>query len=169
MISIIAPFTMSEFIKILQDESQSLIDKIRQNMASTDTNATGKTSESLEYQIIEEGDRTTINILANAFAQVIETGRKPTPEKEPSYSMIENLREWAEARGLSSLVWGIAKEINKNGTKLWQKGGRNDIYTLPFNEFVDILTNKILDMEIDNFFIKTINSYNGKKTTKGFF
>jgi hypothetical protein len=152
---------MSEFIKILQDESQSLIDRIRQNMSSTNTNATGSTSESLEYHIIEEGDRTTINILANAFAQVIETGRKPTPEKKPSASMIQNITDWVNARGLeSSLVWAIATQINNEGSLLWQKGGREDIYTMPFNEFVDILSGKLLDNEADDFFKTVLKPYN---------
>lgn len=144
---------MSEFIQILQNEAESLISKIKANMVSTGTNATGKTSESLEYEIIEDGTKTTININANQFAAVIETGRKPTPDKKPGFSMIQNIKEWVEARGLEqSMVWAIAQQINNEGTKLWQKGGRDDIYTLPFNEFVDLLTNKLLDFEADSFF-----------------
>jgi hypothetical protein len=44
--------------------------------------------------------------------------------------MIENIKEWVAARGKpESMVWAIATKINKEGTKLWQQGGRTDIYT----------------------------------------
>lgn len=155
--------SMSEFIQILQNGAESLIAKIRANMVATNTNATNKTSESLEYQITEEGDKITLDINANQFAAVIETGRKPTPNLKPGASMIQNITEWVNARGLeSSLVWAIATQINKEGTQLWQKGGREDIYTLPFNEFVELLSNKVLDFETDNF-VKTILKANGVK------
>lgn len=157
---------MSEFIQILQEQAGSLIDKIKANMLATNTNATSKTSESLEYEIIEEGDKTTININANQFAAVIETGRKPTPDLKPGASMIQNITEWVAARGLeSSLVWAIATQINNEGTQLWQKGGREDIYTMPFNEFVDILANKILDYKTDTFF-KFVLKANGTQYNK---
>lgn len=153
---------MSEFINILQEGAESLIEKIRANMVANNINATNKTSESLEYEIIEDGDKTTLNINANKFASVIETGRKPTPDLKPGASMIQNITEWVNARGLeSSLVWAIATQINKEGTKLWQEGGRDDIYTLPFNEFIELLSNKILDFEMDSF-TKIIMTANGK-------
>jgi hypothetical protein len=154
---------MSEFLQILQSGAESLIEKIKANIQSTNTFATGKTSESLGYEIIDEGDKITLNITANEFAQVIETGRKPTPEKKPSFSMIQNITDWVNARGLeSSLVWAIATQINNKGTQLWQKGGSDDIYTLPFNEFVELLAGKILDIESDEF-TKLILKANGNQ------
>lgn len=143
---------MSDFIKILEDSAQSLIYKIQANMAANNVNATLKTSEALGYEIVQDGDITILNITGNEFTQVIETGRRPTPELKPGASMIQNITEWVEARGLdNSLVWAIATQINKEGTQLWQKGGRDDIYTLPFEEFTSLLSNQILDFTLDSF------------------
>lgn len=155
---------MSEFIQILEQGAQSLIDKIKMNMQSAGTTATGKTAESFGYEIINDGDTTILNITANQFAQVIETGRKATPDSKPGYSMIQNITEWVAARGLdSSLVWAIATQINQEGTKLWQQGGREDIYTLPFEEFVKILSNQILDFEADSLIQSLIKNYGSQR------
>lgn len=147
---------MSDFIKMLEDNAQSLIQKIQLNMQSANINATGQTSQGLDYEAIDEGETITLNIVGNQFTQVIETGRRPTPDLKPGFSMIQNITEWVNARGLdNSLIWAIATQINKEGTQLWQKGGREDIYTLPFEEFIEILSNQVLLFETDDF-IKNI-------------
>jgi len=156
---------MSEFIAILEDQSQSLINRIQNNISSAGMNVTGKTAQSFEYRITTEGSKTSIEILANQFASVVETGRKPTPEKKPSRSMIQNITDWVEARGLeSSLVWAIATQINKEGTKLWQAGGRKDIYTLPFEEFVKTLESGILESVVDDYVKLVFKAYGSRNS-----
>lgn len=143
---------MTELNAILNELTESLVEKIQNNLSSSGTNATGRTSAGLEFKINEEGSVTTIEVLANPFTGVVETGRKETPDKKPSAGMIENLKEWTAARGIDEkAVWGIATNINKEGTKLYQKGGRTDIYTEPFNEYLKTLQGGILEGVVTEF------------------
>jgi hypothetical protein len=43
--------------------------------------------------------------------------------------MIESLEKWVSVRGILASPWAIATNILKFGSRLWQKGGRKDIYS----------------------------------------
>lgn len=123
--------------KILDTENADFIGRIRDNLSRTGTNATMESSQSVHAVISEEGARIINEIFAKPFFSVVETGRKPTPDKKPSREMIESITKWASVRGNEDFVWAIAVNINKKGTKLWQQGGRTDIYTDEKEAFAD--------------------------------
>lgn len=117
-------------LTILSDETNYFLSEVKRNLDNTGTTATGKSRDSLRYEITEEGNKIVLTVFGKPYFAVVETGRKPTPDKKPSRAMIENIKEWVNARGKpESMVWAIATKINKEGTELWKKGGRTDIYT----------------------------------------
>lgn len=61
--------------------------------------------------------------------------RQPSDIWKPRYT--------PEERGISSLAYAIAANIKKNGTKLYQEGGRKDIFTEPINEAIPELKKKL--------------------------
>jgi len=120
----------SDLLAILSKETNSFIDQVKSNLDSTNTTATGKSKESLRYEVTEEGSRIVVTVFGKPYFSVVETGRKATPDKKPSRAMIDGIREWTKARGLpESMVWAVATKIQKEGTNLHKKGGRTDIYT----------------------------------------
>ena len=115
---------------ILSNETNSFLSQVKSNLDTTGTTATSKSKESLRFEITEEGNRVVLTVFGKPYFSVVETGRKPTPDKKPSREMIENIKEWVAARGKpESMAWAVATKINKEGTELWKKGGRTDIYT----------------------------------------
>lgn len=132
----------AEIISILNQYGTSTVEQIRQNLASTGTNATGKTSQSLRYEVTNQGTKATLKVVGKAYFAVVETGRKPTPEyTKPSEEFVKSIREWLTARGKSEAsAYGIAKSIHKKGTALYRKGGRKDIVSNVINQD---LTDKI--------------------------
>lgn len=139
-----------ELLKLLNDQSRSFIAQIQGRLSSTGTSATGKTSKSLRYVIEEGTSKIVLEVLGRPYFATVETGRKPTPDKKPSRAMIDNIKEWVSARGKpESAVWAIATKIQKEGTELFKKGGRTDIYTDQKETFADQLyqsiTNEIAD------------------------
>jgi hypothetical protein len=58
----------------------------------------------------------------------VETGSKKS-DKNPHPDMIAKIKKWMPYRGLQGSPWGIAKNILRFGSKLWQRGGRKDIYS----------------------------------------
>ena len=88
--------------------------------------ATGKTVDSVRYEVKHEGTVDRLTYYAREWTKLLEEGRGPTT-KNPSPEMIENLTEYAKARGFQnpkSAAWAIAKKMNKEGDKTKRQGGR---------------------------------------------
>lgn len=146
---------MPEIFEVIQDKGIDLINNIRVNLGSTGTNATVKSSQSLRIEMKQEGTKYFLTLYGRPFFMTVQTGRRPTPDKKPSRDMIDNLREWVDARGMDeSAVWAIATNINKKGTKLWREGGRTDIVDPAVDTFVNDVMQAVLDAEADNFQLK---------------
>lgn len=130
-----------------------MIGDIRRNLSSTGTNATNKTQQSLRAEVTQGQNKYRMRLLGREFFFTVETGRKPTPEKKPSRTMIQNIREWVKARGLEErLTWAIATEIQKKGTRLWRQGGRKDIVSnVVTNSRIDQITRSVLDQFAKDF------------------
>lgn len=96
------------------------VDVLRDAVAPHD--ATGKTRESIRFVV--DDDR--LIFLAREFFKLLEKGRGPTT-KGPSKEMIENLTEYARARGFENpekAAWALATKLNRDGDQTHQKGGR---------------------------------------------
>lgn len=96
----------------------------------TKVNATGKTVNSVRYDVKKEGTVDRLTFYAREWTKLLETGRGPTT-KGPSPEMIESLTEYAAARGMDnpkSAAWAIAKTLNKKGDKTHRAGGR-EVYS----------------------------------------
>ena len=135
-----------------QQQLKALLDKMveemRQNLASTGTNASGRTSASLRVEVDDVGGRiygrryfrgveqgraggavprnfTSIIrqwILDKGLTiQAIQYKRQPSAKWQPKYT--------PEERGLRQMASAIAHTIEKSGTSLYRKGGRTDIFT----------------------------------------
>ena len=114
---------------ILHEAGNDYVRAIRDNLASTGTDATGETSKSVGYEVYQNGDKWTLNVYGGRpFFPTVETGSKPS-KKKPSPKMIDKIKTWAGVRGILASPWAVAKNILKYGSKLWQRGGRRDIYS----------------------------------------
>lgn len=145
-----------ELFDSLRVRTIDLVNDIRANLGATGTNATGRTSQSLRFEITQNGGKMNMRLYGRPFFMTVQTGRRPTPEKKPSREMIDNLRVWMESRGMnSSKVWGLATKINQRGTRLWLEGGREDIVDPAVDEFVNGISMDALAAEQENFILKT--------------
>jgi hypothetical protein len=153
-----------DLIEILNEQGIELVNGIRANLGSTGTTATGKTSQSLRFEISQEGTKTRLKLFGRPFFMTVETGRKATPNKKPSREFIENLKPWAEARGIpEGAVWAIATKINKLGTNLFRAGGREDIVEPPVDNFINNVGQALLDSKADELVMK-IREVNDKNS-----
>lgn len=119
--------------EILAKWADGVVKKIQANMESTGTNASGRTSQSLEYTV----DGGEITIYGRKYFQGVEQGR---PGGRVPYNFTSIIRKWMDDKGISgqfgqtesekrSAAYLIAKFIKEHGTQLYRKGGRDDIYT----------------------------------------
>lgn len=125
-----------------------MVEEMRQNLASTGTNASGRTSASLRVVMTDTGGqiwgrryfrgteqgraggRIPRNFTSIIEQWIIDKGltpsaipykRKPSAKWSPKYT--------PEERGLRQMASAIARTIEKSGTSLYRSGGRKDIFT----------------------------------------
>lgn len=164
------------------DELHKLLDKmvseIRENLAKTKTNASGRTSTSLRVVMTENGGQiwgrkyfrgveqgraggaVPRNFTAIIRQWIIDKGltpsaipykRTPSANWQPKYTPDE--------RGLRQMASAIAHTIAKSGTSLYRKGGRQDIFTNVIEENKPSLVKLATKIFTDNLYGK----YNGNK------
>lgn len=130
---------------LLNKYGKALVKKIQDNIDATGSTATGRTKESVQYAI--EGN-TLVVFSDRPYFKAIETGSKPST-KNPSPQMVESLTEWAQAKSVQAPPQAIAKSILKHGSKLWQKGGRKDIYSNAWDEVKEEFYQDLKTLEVD--------------------
>lgn len=136
-----------DVLSILSQTGTTVVDQIKQNLASTGTNATGRTAASLRFEVVDQTDKQILRVIGKPYFKVVETGRKATPQyTKPSQQFVDAIAEWLKARGKSEAsAYGIAKSIHQKGTKLFRDGGRQDIFSnVVTPTFVDELSKSIL-------------------------
>jgi hypothetical protein len=148
----------AEETAIVQEALDGIVEDIRRNLADTNTNASGRTSASLEVVMRTDGG----SVLGRPYFQSVEKGRPPGPVP---YNFRSIIRQWMadkgiaapaipyirqpserwqpkytpEERGAMAMAGAIAHTIKERGTLLYREGGRTDIYT-------DVLDRRLAEM-----------------------
>lgn len=139
---------MDAITNLLEKFGSETVNIIRTNITNAGQNASGQTSEEIKSEIINDN---RVQVSAPSYVYTLETGRKPG--KQPALSPI---KKWIETgkpniqSSIDSAAWAIAKSIAKNGTLLFQQGGRKDIITPIFNPSrFQRLENEIADLALN--------------------
>lgn len=108
--------------------------------------ATGKTAESISFQVKSDNDSDTLTIFAREFLSVLETGRGPR-RSATNGGFQDSLEEWMQARGIGAdltdkkrkqLAAFLRWKINKEGDATYKKGGRV-VYSDDLEKFIEAL------------------------------
>lgn len=138
---------------LLSNAFGKCIAEIKSNSERAGQVATGKTLRSLEFTLEQQGTAYIARILGRPFFGTLETGRGVYQGgKGDPRGFNQRLIEWMKARGFqckdeaeyerqaNRLRW----HINKFGTKLYQKGGRKDIFTPAVNDLTEFLEQELI-------------------------
>lgn len=120
---------MVDLLPILTQTGQSTVQRIRQNIASTGTNASGRTSQSLRFEVSTDGSIARLRVIGRPYFMAVETGIKPYPQyTKPSRDFVSEIKDWLRTKGGNQgAAYAISRSIHQKGTKLWKSGGRKDI------------------------------------------
>lgn len=149
-------------LSILSGYGQSTVAHIQKNLAATGTNATGKTSRSLRFEVKEQDDKQTLTVIgARRFFMTVETGRKATPQySNPSTEFVAAIKQWMEAKGIEGPAYAIAKSIHQKGTKLFRSGGRKDIVSSVINQSLyDTISKDLLQQFATTYLSNTVKLF----------
>lgn len=132
-----------EIRKILLEELEDLRRRITENMAGADLIVTGKTRDSMAASV--QGNAGTL-VGRQAFA-TLETGSRPwsrRPKYVPRF-FADLIGEWIDKRGLDLNKWAVARTIIDQGSSLYRKGGRSDIYSPELQKTIDNIGQRVVD------------------------
>lgn len=156
MILIIA--VIAEILAILTQYGQSTTDQIKVAIPKK----TGKTAASVRFTVREEGSKAILSITGRPYFMAVQTGRKPTPDKKPSPSFVQNIKDWLQAQGKEQgPAYAIARSINQKGTKLWQQGGNTLISDIVSQSLIDKISQDVLTEFAKYYLVSTVNIFNG--------
>jgi len=105
--------------------------------------ATGKSADSIRYESTESN----LKIFGRGYIEAMETGRGPRQSTEDG-NFKDSMLEYMKAKGIGAdlsekkrqnLAKFLVLRINRDGDKLWQKGGGRDVYSSTLDKFVEQL------------------------------
>lgn len=152
---------------ILRTELTRCMNDIKRRHVQAGQRATGRTMNALEVRIRAEGQAIIGELWGNKYTGTWETGSRPARRRGTEASsrrMVEELKQWAEIRGLTAGMTEKQKEnlakylawyIKRYGTKLYREGGRRDIITPAIDATKKILAEQLAvfyEQEIENNF-----------------
>jgi hypothetical protein len=95
---------------------------LRASMAQHNRNASGKTSESIQFEVVENKDRVLFQVVADRNILALQDGRGPTVNNGPG-NLKNAIRQWVKDKGIKSelpeetLVYLITRKIHREGYK----------------------------------------------------
>lgn len=134
-------------IEAVLEALHRLRDRIADNIVGEGAYASGKTTESMEVEPTSMGGR----LLGRAYFYTLESGATPKAWPGP-----DTIRQWMVDKGIMSAsdpeLDKAARAINwniyKHGTRLYQDGGRDTIYTTAIDETLEELQGQVADIAV---------------------
>lgn len=133
----------AEVRQILLEELEDLRKRITDNMAGADLIVTGRTRDSMTASV--QGNAGTLTG-RQAFA-TLEKGSRPwsrRPKYVPRF-FADLIGEWIDKRGLSLNKWAVARTIIDQGSRLYRRGGRNDVYSPELQKTIDKIGQRVVE------------------------
>ena len=143
--------TKTEAKTIINEELLSLRQRIIDNHLRAGQKASGRTIQSLRVEATEDEG---ILFGRKAFG-TLETGRRGGRVPAGFYHII---LQWVKDKGIQvekpkTFAYFVARKIAREGTSLYRRGGREDIYSSEIPKTVESIGKRImglLTMEVDN-------------------
>jgi hypothetical protein len=136
---------------------------LRNNLTANNRNASGRTSESIEFLVSEGRDKILFQVTANSNINYLQDGRGPTQNDGPGH-VKEGIRQWIKDKGIQSnlpeesLVFLISKKIHEvgyRGTPGLISGVINDDLLADMEENVLSIARNEIVRELRNVIIKS--------------
>ena len=141
---------------ILKDELEQLRQRIIANMERVGAVASGRTRDSMHVETSNDGGILYGGLPDGAPFGTLETGRRAG--KTP-YNFASIILQWMSDKGISatpkgrqtqeaadkSLSWAIATSIGRKGTRLFQSGGRTDVYSNEIPRTIENVQSRVID------------------------
>lgn len=125
---------------------------LRENLRKHNRNASGRTSDSINFEVSENKDGILFQIVANSNIRNLQEGRGKT-EKSGSGGVKRGIAQWIKDKGIkseikdSSLIFLITRKIHREG----YKGTQGLISDVINDELIESVQKAVADLESKEF------------------
>lgn len=142
---------------LLNSEGLKAVELYRKSFTDNDRVATGKTNQSVAYEVVKTDGSITLSIYGRKDVNQLQEGVS-ADEYAANPASFSDLEQWISARSLNRTAQSIDDGLRRNG---WvsgngEKGGTPDIITTPTNQILKSLESKVTAASKD-FVLKQIN------------
>ena len=131
-------------IVVIENQMKGIIDELTQKHLDLGMKASGDWIDSLEYEVVKNGDSYEAVIKGNAYTEQLTKGR-PNGKRPP----IAPLQKWVRDKfGVSGkqglgIAFAVANKIAKSGTTWFEKGGSDLVDGVITRERIRIMQEEI--------------------------
>lgn len=145
---------------ILNEELEALRQRIIENHIHAGQRASGRTISSLHVSV----DNNHGILFGRQAFGVLETGRGPGKVPKGFYQVIQ---QWVEDKGIKvekpkSFAYLVARKIAKEGTRLHQLGGREEVYSKDIEKTIQNIMDRVFGILSED--VKHINLNSNENT-----
>jgi hypothetical protein len=155
-----------ELKEYFTDQALFITHELRDNLRSQDRVVTGKTADSINFEVTETKDKTTFTVFASKTLSILQTGRGPTRNSGGTGQVRKSILQWIKNRGIKadipdeSLAFLIARKIHREGFK----GTPGLISSVINDNLIDTITDGVADIiyanELENIKAFAVNFNN---------
>lgn len=124
---------MNSFADILQYAGKGFQKEIRDTLKRKEINASGRLSDSVQYEVKQKGFTFTLEVTAFSYIfSALQEGRKPSERGNEPPQLFPKIVKWIKQKpipfdknkiSLQGLAYVITRSIHERGTKLWKEFG----------------------------------------------
>ena len=134
----------------LDELGKNAVQKYRQSFTDNDRVATGKTNQSVDYEITKSEGFITLSVFGRKDINQLQEGVSAS-EYASNPASFSDLEQWIDARGLNRTAESIDEGLRRNG---WvsgngEKGGTPMIIDTPSNQIIEEAKNKVEQVSKD--------------------
>lgn len=126
--------------KVLDEYGEKIVTDIEAILLKYNKRATGKLINSLDYDIVEDGDTFTLVIEWEDYGKYVAEGRRAGAKQPP----IKAIEEWLKVKRFKYNAYAVSKSIKKKGIKPIKE--LQAYFLKPYKE---VLTSQTLNKELE--------------------
>lgn len=140
--------TTEQVRAIVQEELAQAKANITENIEREGKRATGKTAESMQVLVADEGASVVGTLSGRAYFGALETGSKPwaTQYKRVPKFFADIIAEWAQAKGVDIPPYAVATKIMREGSKQYRDGEITSVFSEEIDDTLDRINKRVMGL-----------------------
>lgn len=138
--------TQEQVRQIVAEELEQARKNISENIEREGKRASGKTQESMEVSVADEGTATVGTLSGRAYFGALETGSKPwaTQYKRVPKFFADIIAEWVKAKNIDAPPYAIATKIMREGSKQYREGAITTVYSEEIDATLERINKRVM-------------------------